>query len=502
MKLLVKTLVLAAAVPLLAAAQDAPSDSVRRASLRAVVYVETGDCPSHRERSGSGFVLDAPGNIITAHHVVGGCKTIKVHYNGVPAGQPRIYNATLARVFPSGDLALLKVADSPVVPALKLAPPPFDRNAAYVGLGYQNGQLSPGDVKVAFSSGDDQLNKVLTSQLVRELDDLNSPIDKSRRILRFSDALQPGMSGGPIIDRNGDVIGIVAGGLKAGAAPASWGWPSNWIGSLLSSTASVSMPILTSRAYYSSTELEQIAAVANQGRTIRCGNLSLLHLGTQRFAELAMGADDAPRLAHLSQLSRMSPNELNSLRFDVWRHTPSGATAVLPAGYQLRRTGNHCQAEDSTGRFAQMLWGTNAASPAEVQMQSQLFEARVVVPLLPQLQFWSFDPQLTTTIVNNNQVFPGPQFRPNGLVFTRKGLMYPTLPQQGMSSPILHVFETLIAKSGTFLGVATINSEIAPAMTACLTTNFEGSGCAAVRAHLNTWTHFVLATQLSTYPVN
>lgn len=501
MKLPGVTLIFACVVPSLAA-QAAPSDSVRRASLRAVVYVEARDCPSYRERSGTGFVLDAPGNIVTAHHVVGGCKTIKVHYNGVPASQTSIYDAALVRVFPIGDLALLKASNSPVVPALKLASPPFDRNVEYSGLGYQNGQLTPGDVKVGFSSGDDKLSQVLTTQLIAELDDLKSPIDKSRRILRFNDALQPGMSGGPIIDGNGDVIGVVAGGLKAGAAPASWGWPSNWINSLLTSTAPVSMPILTSRVYYSSTELQELANTANQGRTIRCGDMTLLFLGTQRFSQLAMGADDAPRLSHLSQLSRMSSDQLNNLRFDVWRHTSSGATAVLPAGYQLQRSGNHCKAMGKDGQFAQLLWGANATSPMEIQIKSLRFEEVVIVPMLPQLQFWSFDPQLTTTVVNNNQVFPGPQFRANGLVFTRKGLMYPKLPQQGPSSPILHVFETLIAKSGTFLGVATINNEVNPALTPCLTTNFAGNGCESVRDDLDTWTHFVLATQLSTYPIN
>lgn len=477
--------------------QNQPSWATRTQVLRSLVRISADGCPG-AARSGSGFALEASGTIITAHHVVGGCSDIRVHYEGAPVGSaPK--PARVTRVLPKGDLAMLTVTNAPTVPVLRLAPPPPDPDNTFAGAGYQNGQLSGGDLLVKFSTGSARLDAILTPQLLIELIQLASPIDTSQTVLRFNMALQPGMSGGPIVDVNGAVIGVVAGGLKAGAAPASWGWPATLIGRLKQSPTAIELPIQTGQAYYSSEELAPVDAGLNEVRHIRCGTLEMAFRGRKSFQNLLPGTDDYLRVQHIMNISTMSPAELGALNFELWVHEPSGATAVVPAGYPLQANNGVCRAATPNNEFRQVLWGAEAVNPDQVQLMSSQFETVVVAPLLPSFGF-QFDAQLTTLSPTTGQ--PGPNFRDNGLVFNRKGIISPKIPFQGPGTPILHSFETLIARSGAFLGVVTINSEVTRDLQRCLQLGMLHPSCRATREHVRVWTHFVLATQLSTFPAN
>jgi hypothetical protein len=113
------------------------------------------------------------------------------------------------------------------------------------------------------------------------------------------------------------------------------------------------------------------------------------------------------------------------------------------------------------------------------------------------------DPQLTTFVTSpNGAIVPGPQFRTNGLVFNRKGfiLAKTQIPFPGAQVPVAHGFHTLVAQSGYFLGVATLNDQIDAMLQPCAVQQFSTLQCSGARAHLREWTRFVLATQLSTFP--
>jgi hypothetical protein len=321
-------------------------------------------------------------------------------------------------------------------------------------------------------------------------------------VLRFNVALQPGMSGGPIVNANGAVIGIVAGGLKAGAAPASWGWPSEWISGLLASTEATGRPVRVAGVYYTLSDLQSIAKAVATGRRIKCGTLEFEFRGRRSFSEVARGTDDKPRLQHIVNVSTLPQDEIDQLAFDIWTHLPSGATAVSPAGYDLVNENDVCVARSKTGPFQQVLWATAATNPAEIQAASVRFEVNVMAPRVGFTLNFNYDPQLTTVQLNG---MPGPQFRENNMVFNRKGMMYlkglPVPGTQTGGTQAGHVFETLVAKGGTFLGVGTVNDELPPQLSACVQTGNTTGICVPAIQHLKEWTHFILATQLSTYPV-
>jgi S1-C subfamily serine protease len=486
-----------AAAPALA--QEGPALAVRNKALKSLVYVASSDCADNTTRAGSGFALNDPGRIVTAHHVVGGCSKILVTYEAVGAGEKSLRTARLVKVVASRDLALLSVDGAPNVPVLKPARPPTDKEKVYAGFGYQNGQLSGGDQRVTFSVGNSRLQDVLTADAITELRKINSPIAVDVEVLRFNVALQPGMSGGPIIDVNGDVIGIVAGGLKAGAAPASWGWPAEWIPQLLASTEDTNRAIRISGSYYTLSDLQAIGKAKESGKRITCGGLQFSYLGRRSFNDVARGADDQPRVQHIMRVSMRPLAELNSLTFDIWTHEQSGATAVTPAGYDLVKEGDVCVARSNTGPFMQVIWARPASNPMDIQNSALAFESNVMGPRAPYNFGFQLDPQLTTYQVNAyGQPIPSPQFRSNGLVFTRKGFMQPKVQYYGPATPLAHSFETLVAKGGTFLGVGTLNNDVPPLVQQCLLG--QAVNCAPINQHVREWTHFILATQLSTYP--
>jgi S1-C subfamily serine protease len=250
---------LALMVPAIAQSQERPSEVVRQQVLRTVVQVNASGCSDNTRRSGSGFLFETSGRIVTAHHVVGGCSSIQVVYEGVSVPAQRLFDARLVRVHPAGDLGLLEVNNPPTLPALRLSTATISKDASYASFGYPLGVPTASDQLVTLAVGAPRLQDILPDEAARELNRSGSRISIQTNVLRLNVALQPGMSGGPIVDAVGDVVGVVAGGLKSGAAPVSWGWSRDGVRRLLSSTEQVNQNVVLARIQYSSTELEQMA---------------------------------------------------------------------------------------------------------------------------------------------------------------------------------------------------------------------------------------------------
>ena len=143
--------------------------------------------------SGSGFLIDGKGHVVTNDHVVEGAGRFTVRFGEDGAA----LDATLVGRDPSTDLAVLAV-DAAKVPAetrpLQLA---------------SSGGLRPGDAAIAIGSPFGLSGTVTTgiiSALDREIESPNGfPISG---VLQTDAAINPGNSGGPLLDGNGRVIGV------------------------------------------------------------------------------------------------------------------------------------------------------------------------------------------------------------------------------------------------------------------------------------------------------
>ena len=163
-------------------------EDVSRSVVRVEVNLENGRF--NEEGVGSGVIVDSQGHVLTNYHVVEGVDEVSVElWDGT---------AALARVVgvdPANDLAVLRIAIQPqrLVPArfgdsdlLRLGQPVF-------AIG------NPFALDFAVTSG-------IVSGLARERQGLSGrPI---RGVIQIDAAVNPGNSGGPLFNANGEVVGI------------------------------------------------------------------------------------------------------------------------------------------------------------------------------------------------------------------------------------------------------------------------------------------------------
>ncbi|MDR6972394.1 MarP family serine protease [Leifsonia shinshuensis] len=142
------------------------------------------------DSEGSGWVVQR-GRVVTNAHVVAGASSVVVRQSGSSA----VERATLVAFDPSRDLAVLDVTDLGA-PALDIGPDLAAGAPAYA-LGY------PGDGPFTVSP-----QRVRDRVTARGTDIYQSgSVDRDIYSLRGS--VRPGNSGGPLLDANGDVAGVV-----------------------------------------------------------------------------------------------------------------------------------------------------------------------------------------------------------------------------------------------------------------------------------------------------
>ena len=156
----------------------------------AVVEIQT--TTEQGSATGSGFVIDKQGHIVTNEHVVEGATKVTVQFADQSEAQ-----ATIVGTDPSTDIAVLKVDR----PASRLTPLSF---AAA-------GSLEVGDPVVAIGSPfglEGTLTTGVVSGLGREIEAPNGFTIENA--VQTDAALNHGNSGGPLLDMQGRVVGVAA----------------------------------------------------------------------------------------------------------------------------------------------------------------------------------------------------------------------------------------------------------------------------------------------------
>ena len=164
----------------------------------------------YQEGQGSGFLIDQNGYILTNEHVVDGAASVQVKLSN---GQT--VNATVTGTDAIDDLAIIKVDATAVstIDPLTLG----DSSAVKVG------QLA---IAIGNPFG---LDNTVT---VGVISGLNRSVNGITGMLQTDAALNPGNSGGPLLDANGEVIGIntaieTGSAMSGGARGIGFAVPSN-----------------------------------------------------------------------------------------------------------------------------------------------------------------------------------------------------------------------------------------------------------------------------------
>jgi S1-C subfamily serine protease len=145
-----------------------------------------------RTRVGTGVVIVDNGTILTNLHVVAGAKRITVTFHDGSESEVQFMGAQ-----PENDLAVIRARTIP-----------DDLPSATLG---SSGNLRPGDevTAVGFPFG---IGPSVSSGVVSGLNrEFGSPEGKRklRHLIQFDAAVNPGNSGGPLVNSSGEVVGIV-----------------------------------------------------------------------------------------------------------------------------------------------------------------------------------------------------------------------------------------------------------------------------------------------------
>ena len=144
--------------------------------------------------SGTGFFLTHNGYIVTNQHVIDGAKELKV--TGINGDYKTNYNARVEVTDEHNDLAIIKITDSNFKSFASL-PYAIRKTNANIGedcfvLGYPLISTMGMDIKLT--------NGIISAKTGYQADVSQNQI---------SAPIQPGNSGGPLFDKNGNLIGIV-----------------------------------------------------------------------------------------------------------------------------------------------------------------------------------------------------------------------------------------------------------------------------------------------------
>lgn len=142
--------------------------------------------PRESHNTGSGFIVRSDGYIVTNAHVVRGASKIKVTLN-----DKRVFDATVVGSDGFSDIAVLKI-DLDKLPV--------------ANMGASN-SIRPGEFAIAIGSPlgfDHTVTFGIISAVGRTVTDVNGNIN----FIQSDVAINPGNSGGPLLNLNGEVIGV------------------------------------------------------------------------------------------------------------------------------------------------------------------------------------------------------------------------------------------------------------------------------------------------------
>lgn len=137
--------------------------------------------------NGTGFLIDAKGYLITSAHVIKNTKNVRVqNYKG------ETYKAQIIAVNNDNDLAFIKITDEQYKPLTKL---PYTIRKKNVDLGEQIYTLGYPRNEIVYGEG-------YTSAVTGYNGDTLS--------CQIAISANPGNSGGPVLNKNGEVIGVLS----------------------------------------------------------------------------------------------------------------------------------------------------------------------------------------------------------------------------------------------------------------------------------------------------
>jgi len=151
----------------------------------------------HGNAEGTGMVLTSDGEVLTNNHVVAGATSIQVR----DVGNGRTYSAKVVGYSDSDDVAVLQLTSASGLSTVKLG------NSSSVRVGQQV-------VAIGNAEGKDGTPSVVTGTVtqlgaaITASDDTSGNSEQLTDMIQSNASIEPGDSGGPLLNASGEVIGM------------------------------------------------------------------------------------------------------------------------------------------------------------------------------------------------------------------------------------------------------------------------------------------------------
>lgn len=189
------------------------------------IAMQNGRFPEEVEGIGSGFIINENGEILTNYHVVKGAKDVKVTLSTGQEVDAEVVNYDEAQ-----DVALLKLKEKVKIPAV-----------AELG---DSSNLQPGQTVVAIGTPlSKEFASTITEGIVSAVGrSVDTKTGTQINLIQTDAAINPGNSGGPLVNAEGQVIGINTMKVSGGAEGLGFAIPINEVRDKL---AFLSKPAIT-----------------------------------------------------------------------------------------------------------------------------------------------------------------------------------------------------------------------------------------------------------------
>lgn len=149
---------------------------------------------THNYRIGSGFIIDKEGYILTCYHIISDAETISVELKS-----GKIYVAKIVKIDSKADISLLKINSQGFFPSLKIGDPHKVRAGDQIII---IGNPLPKEVNMPPRAFKHSVSCGIIGSTERV--GINH-----KRLFQLSLPVNFGNSGGPLLNENGEVIGVV-----------------------------------------------------------------------------------------------------------------------------------------------------------------------------------------------------------------------------------------------------------------------------------------------------
>ncbi len=470
-----------------AATQPSPLYEQAALVISSVARVRAWDCtdrPTARSARpqaasassvGSGFVWRDKRSVVTALHVVAGCSRVEVTFGN--SGTP--FQVIAYRADPKSDLALLTLnSDAPGVPLQ-------DRNelppagTEVLAMGFSGGAPTVDATRLQltlanFPPPGSVLSAILPDEWRQKVQQ-DGAIRLSTRILRLDGALMPGQSGGPILAADGQVYGVVSGGLEMGTGGIQWAVRSSHLDALAAQPQSPAAPAAYTAALGFTYSIPQARL-----QEVTCGDAVLVQVRSSNLAALRETTDDLLGLRQLSSVLGTFASTDPDL--DIWVDRVSGASIALPVDADLVADDRGCSAKVGPG-LRQVIRAVRVAGPQDTQFQSLRFEN----------DLFAFGPRIEDPLWTQ----PMPVFRSDGYGVRRRAYYFGNVQPPGLWAD--YAFLTHMTRGDMYFGVAAVRDGLVAPPPICMPGESSPSdACVAFQRRGEGWASTVLATHMST----